>query len=160
MIEILVVVIIIPIITGIAISNFNKQTQEVILEKQAEAIIDALELTKRKSLATDLGLYAGACPNFGGYRITFTPASPYTGYSMNICCGGVCNSGVATYTIKTGLTVTISGPNPIQFKALDPGTTAAVNTVITVRNPVSISKCISITITPLGIISRGPKVSC
>ena len=160
LLELLVVIIIIPIMAGVSIAQFNRQTQEVKLDKQADQIIDVMELAKKKSLTGDLGQYAGACPNFSGYRVQFTPASPYSAFNLNICCAGVCNSGIATYTVETPLTVTISGPHPVQFTALSPGTTGAANTVITVRNPTVISKCIDITISPVGIITKGNKIAC
>lgn len=159
MVELLVVVIIIPIMVGISISQFNRQAQEVKLDQQADMIVDALELAKKKTVASDLGLYVGACPTFNGYIIQFTPSSPYTGFNMNICCAGVCTSGVANYAVQSTLTVTLSGPHPIQFVPLNPGTTGAANTIITVRNP-AISKCILVTVTPQGLINKGVKVAC
>jgi len=158
LLELLVVIAIIPIFIGLSLAQFNRKAEELKLDEQADEIANVFELSKRKAAARDIGTTV-SCGSFNGYEFSFDTAQNPPIFATNICCDGSCNDLVSSYPIDGSLEITVTGHQSIQFRYPELGSSNASDMVIVVKNP-KVSKCITIRITPVGIISASDREPC
>lgn len=162
LLEILLVIFIISVFSGLSLPYFNASTNTKKLDQEAKQLIDVIELAKAKSSASEAVI--PGCNIFRGYRVFFD--NPSTQYRLRACCTNsaapaqLCTTfrDIQTYQLQSGHSLTLSGsltpPNTyIHFPNLKLGTTLNSNAVIRVNN-VSINKCIRITVDRLGLVTE------
>lgn len=151
LIEIIIVVAIIILFSGLSLvyyNNFNEQTK---LKEEARKLVDVLELAKKKASSGDTPT---SCEGgFNGYRVDVNANS----YSLSSCCGGICNttSPVTTYNLPTSLT-TYAGTGYIQYSQLNLAINMTISSPIKIKNS-SLSNsanCLEINITSNGIVTN------
>lgn len=143
-IELLVVVTIIGILTGITVPFFNNFTAERKLSQEASKIGDVLELARKKASAGET-----TCSDFTGYQVAITSN---VAYNMALCCVSGCTT-VQSYQIPTDNNVIIdSGVGTISFKPLAQGATASPSTI---KFKSTINKCINVVVSESGTIDVG-----
>lgn len=164
LLEILLVVFIIAVFSGMALPYFNNSTNNKKLEQEAKRLIDVIELAKAKASAGESDI--PGCEIFRGYRILFD--NPPTQYRLRTCCSNFANPAILCsfsvdkfYKVQTGMSYTFSPnlatPNNfIHFSNIKHGTTLTSSGVIKITNA-SINKCIPITVDPLGLVTEGAK---
>lgn len=183
LIEIIVVIAIIAIISGIGLAYYNQFTEEKKLEAEVEKFVDVLNLARQKAIS---GQVDSACdlyiPNlslvppdppkaFGGYRVRFTDAAPISNpseiYQLRICCTNPCFvrspwnhvRDVSSYRLTSNIklkwhTSAIATFIPLYGKMDD-----NADRTVTFKN-ITLNKCIQVTINASGIISTAKDDSC
>lgn len=155
LIELLVVTAIILLFSGISLTRFNNYTQELKLKSEAKKLIDIVELAKKKAFSGDL---SGKTCNgvFNGYEVNIQADN----YSLNLRCTiAPTIQQIAIYNFSNSVIYAQSGIGLFRFKQLDTGLQYKVNEAsdpsspptIQIKNS-SISKCIDITISSVGIV--------
>jgi len=151
LIELIVVIGIISIFSGIFLARYNENASQLKLRNEAKKLVDVLELAKKKALSADL--FDKNCTNFTGYRVTIASGS----YSLFFGCVSV-YSTVQSYNLSSNMTV-VTGTGNYNFSPLMNNPSFISNT-IRLKNSV-ISKCLNISISPIGIIELNETlVSC
>ncbi len=139
LIEIISVVIIISILSGIGLANYYNYSQQVILKNEGYQLNSTLELIKKKTLLSDK---PESCNNFQGYQININNDN----YQWGILCPSF-------QLIKT---------NPLSYglNFLNNQTILFTPIKITFTNPITIqlkhnqlNKCLFINISENGIIN-------
>jgi prepilin-type N-terminal cleavage/methylation domain-containing protein len=160
LIEMMVVCGIMLAAMGLGITRYNDYAQKRRLNGQAKQLTDAMKLASVRALSGDAG---AACADFQGYQVALTTTGTYT---VKKCCEGACTSAqstsVATYTLPNGIALTAPAANTTYlFNKLDQTVSIApsANQTITLRNTL-ISRCISITIPPSGVVDIQNEVAC
>jgi len=140
-IELLVSVSIIILFSGIVLAYYNRQSAEKILSGDADALVDVLELAKKKATSGDVGNQLNC--DFKGYNLTFAAST----YSLNLLCA----SAVPISNYSLSKTVTFS-PLPVKITFLPlTGSNNSVQTVVITE--AASGKSITITVAN-GNISR------
>lgn len=147
LIELVVVISIIALMTGLSIATYNNFNLEQKLTTDAKKLVDTLDLARKRTLSADLA--QNTCDNFNGYSVTVAANAVTT----SICCSGSCTA-VNSYSFQQGIDAATTAS--FAFKALTANTTASA---IKLRNT-SLGKCIPINITANGIITESPKCTC
>lgn len=149
LIELLIVVTIILLLSGLSLAYYNQFNEQKKLEKETEKLVDVLELAKKKATSADIGGYS--CPVFSGYQVAVGASS----YSLRLCCSADCttNYSIQTYDFPTNISSTV---NNIQFKPLATGVVTAAS--IKIRSS-AINKCQQISVSLAGVIAT-TSVSC
>ncbi len=149
-IEILVVVSVIAVLSGLSLATYNNFTQQQNLDKEAKRLVDVLEIAKKKADAPDSAI---------------TCTGTFLGYSVNVLAGSYqvqyhCSSSdtslspAITYTFPSGFSAINTGI--VNFLLLTGG---ANNIFFTLRNS-NISRCINITVSNTGIIDISSQYGC
>lgn len=142
LIEIIIILGIISILSGIVIAKYNTYNQQLVLKNQAKKIADVIELTKKKAISADL--YQD-CSNFQGYQVVVNAST----FLLNFNCGGVYTT-VQNYLMTNNVTA-IVGTGNFNFLPLGTTTNLTINS-IRLKNS-KINQCIDISISPIGIIN-------
>jgi len=165
--ELVVVLGIISILSGISFSYYNKYSEGKKLESEAKNISNALSLASKKSSSGD----QGNCNNLVGYRVYLNLNNSQWNYIMQKCCGSdfLCSeelTDVTTYNLPDNISVVTPSTATILFKKLGEGAVIDSNesiqtTTITIKNNSIDSKnCINININKAGVIEVGSRVDC
>lgn len=147
-IELLVVVTVMLLFSGMSLASYNSFTNEKEIEQETQKLIDVLELTRQKALAAEK---TESCYVFDGYRIKFDSNNQY---NLELCCNGQCCDGTngcypsAKYESK--LNITTSPDNYVLFRPLNRG----ANDIIIEINSPKISKCGKISVNKAGLIEE------
>ncbi len=151
LIEILVVTTVIMIFSGMSLAYYNKLTADRDLQRSTEAVVNVLELAKKRAQAADL---FATCTTYTGYRLLYVST---TSYRLQFCCEVACGtpSDVQTYTLESGNTFTSNFSN-VRFVPLTGASSAASPSTIIISNS---SSCRRICISTSGAISQD-KVTC
>lgn len=163
LLEILLVVFIIAIFSGMSLPYFNSNTNLKKLDQEAKQLIDVIELAKAKASAGESNIVG--CTVFKGYQVVFD--NPATQYRLRACCATseaqVCDlpQDIQIYKVQPGITYTFSAnlnspTNYIHFSNLKLGTTLTSNALIGVTNA-NINKCIRVTVDKIGLVSESAK---
>ncbi len=165
LIELIVVVLIMAIVTGMTLAVFSNFTEDRKLTKEVEKLRDVLELAKKKATDSEI---VGDCKKFSGYRVSVGSSS----YTLNILCSPVpptlVSNLVQTFTIgqettgtSNSLLIQIPGVSDIDFKPLSEGTniTSGSETDFIFKNLI-INKCIWLRISSNGVINKDDEVTC
>jgi len=152
LIELLIVVTVIGLFSGLSIAYYNNFTNEKKLEAGADQVYNVLELAKKKTSSGDLS--GETCNNdvFDGYEVK--SSADGSSYSLSLCCDGSCNTLIQTYDLKDQI---VFDPTPlsIQFNTLTAPVTAQTFTI----KSSSLNKYIDIDINTAGLIEMGNKSS-
>jgi len=151
LIELLIVVSIIVIFSGLLLASYNNFTERKRLEAQGEKIIDILELAKKKSVSRDLSPNLN-CLEFEGYSVSFVSSS----YDLIFHCGAD-EINVKNYDLDKN--VTISAAEEVQFDP-DLGVTGESSSLSIVLENSIIGRCVSITIYLSGVVEKGIIYDC
>lgn len=145
-IELLIVITVISIISGLTLAYYNNQSDTYKLKAQANKIIDIFDLTRKRAITSEK---PENC-HLNNYSITFnTVAKTYTvtrsisNTDLNpLCCsdGATCDDFTKEYSIDNTLTITTS-TNQLQITPLN-GIVNPDNIMITLRK--SVGKCYDI----------------
>ena len=151
LIELIVVMGILSIFSGIFLAQYNENASQLKLKNEAKKLIDVLELAKKKALTADL--FDKNCTDFTGYRVIISSGS----YSLSFGCASV-YSVVQNYNLLTNITATV-GTGNYNFSPLMINPNFISNT-IRLKNS-AINKCVNISISPIGIVELNETlVSC
>ncbi|MFH1826959.1 MAG: prepilin-type N-terminal cleavage/methylation domain-containing protein [bacterium] len=165
--ELVVVIGIISILSGISFSYYNKYSEGKKLETEAKKMTDVLALASKKSSSGDLGDQTN-CSDFTGYQINILSENQYV---LQRCCGGelTCNAGqltpVATYNLPNNIIIK-SSPSNMLFKKLGNETIidsdpSLSSTIIKMQNKsLSTKNCIDINMNKVGVIEIETRTDC
>lgn len=142
LIELIVVIGILSLFTGIFIARYNENTGQLRLRSEAKKLVDVLELAKKKALTADL--FDKNCTDFRGYRVIVGSGN----YSLSFNCGGVYTE-VQNYNLTLNNSIIAGTGNydftPMMVNPIFPAT------VILVKNSL-INKSIKVNISSIGVI--------
>lgn len=135
-IELLVVITIIILFTGISLAYYNNFSSQNALKSEANKMIDVFEFAKKNS-SSALSNNASPTPTpfcssgFTGYRIDVAANS----YTLSVCCSASCPlvPAIQTYNLPTNISV-YSGTGYIQFKQLTGGVSSNIAWPIKLKN--------------------------
>lgn len=119
LIELLIVVTIIFIFSGLSLAYYNNFTQEQLLKNEAKKFVDVLEITRKKTATGDLSnISKEMCSDFNGYKEEINNQN----YTLYICCNNDCSSKILikNYFLSNGLKFE-STPLSFQFLPLSAG---------------------------------------
>ena len=150
LIELIVVIAIMAIMTGIGLAYFNKFNEEKKISGEVSRLVDVLHLARSKSMAGDLSPMP-ACTDFSGYQVEIIQ----TAYSFVFCCGD-CTGGNKIPLQSHTLYSTVLADNT--YSLLFKPSTGVVNTGLTSEKTItftdtSISKSATVTVQNSGLIS-------
>lgn len=146
LIEIIVVLAIMGLMTGLVLSRYNDFTQTKLLSNNVRRAIDILELAKKKANSGDA---SASCTQFNGYKFLI---SSTTRFSLNKNCESNVDTLIQIYNLDGGLQFKNGANESVLFRVLSRG--AAISTganpyIITIKNTaVSPAKCSDITVIP------------
>jgi prepilin-type N-terminal cleavage/methylation domain-containing protein len=150
LIELIIAISIITLFSAMSLSVYNQYTSQQQLIKQQNNLINLLELSRKKATSSDLNNYS--CPvntDFTGYQINITSNS----LTMFICCGSGNNCSnryqITQYSIESPITIT-NGIGNFRFK--NSGQTNLTSPLTITLKQNSLSKCLNIYISPMGLI--------
>lgn len=147
LIEILIVLSIIVLFSGLSLAYFRGFDEQKKLDAEAKQLIDVLNLAQKKSTAADLSPNLN-CSDFQGYRVNIQTT---TSYALEFNCTGS-YSTVQSYALRSGMTLSGIGTN-ILFKPLSAGTNLS-NSITTTITSSTTGKCIKIQINPVGTVEE------
>src|SRR4030067_2551179 len=143
LIEILVVITIVILVTGMTIAAFSNYNQESQLKKETQRLVDVLNLGRGKAQTSDINFACSGSDEFGGYRVALLDINLYD-YAFSQCCRdtsskviSVCDSPMQTYKLPKHIALTADS-NAVDFYPLSEG---AKQVTITLKNS-SINKCL------------------
>lgn len=158
LIEIMVVVSIILIFTGMSLVYYNVFTQERLLNTETDKLVSVLEIAKKNSTSASEAASAN-CPStyqFRGNAITFTSTKTYT---ISNCCAALetdatsCPDTVNTYKMKDPVNISNS-PSTISFDKLY-GTATAMSIIVRLGTGTTNStKCYTVTVSSVGVVTK------
>ena len=156
LIELLIVVTVIGLFSGLSIAYYNNFTNEKKLEAGADQVYNVLELAKKKTSSGDLSNQTcDPFPDpflFDGYEVK--SSADGSSYSLFFCCEGTCETLIKTYDLENPITFDPASLS-IQFKVL----TAPVTEQTFIIKSSSLNKYIDIDINTAGLIEMGNKSS-
>lgn len=136
---------------GFSLPQYNNYANHSKLKSDAKKLVDVLELSKKKALSSDL--FDKNCADFTGYRTSVSESV----YSLKFCCASTCST-VQDYSLTNNDTI-ILGTGEYIFSPLMNNPVFAADT-IELKNSL-INKCVSISISPIGIIELNETlISC
>lgn len=143
LIELIISIGIIMVFSGIALPRYNNYNNELKLKKEVKKLVSTIVLAKKKALTSDL--YDQNCTEFEGYRITVGTYS----YILNFLCGGM-EQEVQEYTLDSNVIIS-NGTGNLDFPPIGANVNIPIGNIRLKSD--SISKCIDISITSIGIVS-------
>ncbi len=143
LIELIISIGIIMVFSGMALPRYNNYNNELKLKKEVKRLVSVIELAKKKALTSDL--YDQNCSEFQGYRVAVGTYS----FSLNFLCAGM-EQEIQEHVLDSNIIIS-SGTGNIDFPPIGANVNIPIGT-IRLRND-SISKCIDISITSIGIVS-------
>jgi Tfp pilus assembly protein FimT len=112
LIEIIIILGILLISTGISLSFYNRFNQETDLEVEVNKITDLINLAKKKSMSYDISLAGEDC-QFSGFQIFFPSNNQY---QLQLCCRSDCLENVNLNSFKLKLNIILMNyPSAITF---------------------------------------------
>src|SRR3989338_3198476 len=84
LIEILVVLTIVILLTGVSIAAFSNYNQESQLNKEVQRLVDVLNLARGKAQNSDINYTCSGSDEFGGYRVALLDFN--YDYAFSQCC--------------------------------------------------------------------------
>lgn len=164
LIELLVVITIIFIMTGMSIAAYNKFTQYQKLDTATKKVDDIIELTRKKAISSDLGIFNFAtCSDFRGYRVTIGGNN----ISFFINCNGTYTSVAPPFIMETNINFpNCAGSCTVDYKPLTAEVTLspagfASSRYIRIRNSaLGATECNTLTISGSGIVTITNKTVC
>lgn len=156
LIEILLVMAIIGAIVAVSVPLANRSGRENTLKGDAQKLTEVLSLAQNKATSSQR-IVTCSDVTTSGYQVTINSASSY---SLDLCCNDSCTP-LQTYT--TSADVVFTAPTtPTEYLFRPQGAVTLPSTLypITLRSQ-GIAKCLSITISPIGLISiASQSVTC
>ena len=161
LIEIIIVITILVLFSGLSIASYNNYTEQQKLETDTKKIVDVLELTRKKANTNDASLCAGDefidLTRVHGFTFS-TPTS--SSYKFVPNCGPQLTPTPIFYSTKIlnnfwgdfTNTVTFSSGNIITFNT-------GADFCLILKNSV-INSCRYIKVTNSGVISNGKSTNC
>ena len=160
LIEILVVLTIVILLTGVSIAAFSNYNQESQLNKEVQRLVDVLNLARGKAQTSDINFACSGSDEFGGYRVALLGMGYDFAFSQ--CCRDTsskditnCASFIQTYKLPENIRLTANSDS-VDFYPLSEGAKPAT---ITLENS-SVNKCLDVFILETGVISVGELYSC
>ncbi len=168
-IELLVVISIVILFSGLSIGYYNSFTQKQNLERGQQLLLNTLELAQKKASVGDLTPDI-SCQNFVGYRVNFPDT---VSFNLQFCCnedsllpddGSCSNITGASYQLPQNLILSgvITYPYAVRFKQNGQGVSMQNVVVgkIVLKNSVT-SQCLGINISDFGVTTPDTAViSC
>lgn len=114
LIELIIVVVIIALFSGLLLANYNNFAQEKKLETEANKLVAVLELAKKKANAGDRTAVIGSClGDLTGYRVRLDNVSRGSSkYTLRmICSENPTNPPLATYILPTDFEISKTDPS-------------------------------------------------
>ncbi|MBI4225908.1 prepilin-type N-terminal cleavage/methylation domain-containing protein [Candidatus Roizmanbacteria bacterium] len=163
LIEILIVISIVALLTGLSLASYNNFTQQKNLEREAHKLSDVLSLAKIKAQTGDVAINITCSPpdfEFGGYMVTVNAME----YNFSQCCREVvsktiasCGPQIQNYDLPANIAASfLSGSSPVYFYPLASG---ASESTIRLKNT-TVNKCVNLSVTSIGVISIGDVSAC
>lgn len=160
LIEVLVVCGILLAAYGVVSAQYNTYTQQRKLRDEAKKITSTLNLAGQRAAAGDSG---SSCDDYRGFSVTVATTGTYT---TRRCCESACSSSQSIIQSQETLPLGLSFLAPATatsylFKSLTREVTVspAGNQTITLRNAL-IGRCISLVVSPSGVITQQAETSC
>jgi len=146
LIELIVVISIIILMSGLALAYYNNFTEQQKLNAEADKIITVLELAKKKAFVSDLQNVD--CQEFSGYLVSFSANS----YSMKLICTPDCGSSCSrTFSLSSAnMSLTVA---TLTFKPMYSGVVPAAGINVTLTDSI-LNKCKKINVSSMGIVSK------
>ncbi len=153
LIEIIIIIGILLISTGISLSFYNRFNQETDLEVEVNKITDLINLAKKKSMSYDISQANEDC-QFSGFQIFFPSNNQY---QLQLCCRNDCleNINLNSFRLKLNL-ILINYPPAIIFYPTS-GETDKDYSIIVKHN--LLNKCKQININKKGVVNIN-NISC
>lgn len=168
LVELIIVFAIVGIFSALTLSYYNSFSEDYKLENEAKQLENVLALAQKKASSGDDSSTLPACPvvpfptpQLAGYRITVINNSTYT--LQRVCgSGAVTPAPLQQFIIPTNVPVRLTTPAAgpaITFQTLASGVSPAAGTTFRLRNSIN-SKCIDVTVSALGNVTKGSIFSC
>ncbi|MEX1052550.1 MAG: prepilin-type N-terminal cleavage/methylation domain-containing protein [Patescibacteria group bacterium] len=165
--EVIIVVGIIAILSGISFAYYNNYSEAKNLESEAKSIANTLSLASKKTSSGD----QINCTNFIGHRIFFQLSGNQWNYYMQKCCGSnlTCDeelSDLSSHSLPTNISITSAAVNTILFKKLGSGVVINSNeaiqdaTITLQNNSLNSKDCIDLSINKAGVVEIGERYDC
>ena len=162
-VEILVVIGIIVLLTGLSLASYNRLIQEKNLEKEINRLIDVLSLAKSKAQSGDVNtdcstIFPLDTLEFGGYRVEINTAN----YSFRQSCRDINTkvlSAFGSIIQSYDFPLVVSNTSALSTVDFYPLSGGATNTTLTIKNS-SINECLDLTISETGVITAGDTNPC
>ena len=166
LVELIVVISIMSIFGGVGFTVYTRNIQTKELDRQVDAFVNVLSLTRNKAISRDITPNA-ACTRFDRYDVLVWQTSSPPQYRVRFVCTTPASSldVGSTYSMSPNMTVTglPASPSDIQFHHPYGCTTDACNavtpTTIVIRNT-SNARCKDVIINRLGSITVGDQYGC
>lgn len=174
LIELLIVIGIILIFSGITLASYNTYTQEQKLETSARKILDVIDLARKKISAGDVS--AGCTGNLLSYEIKKLPDD--VTFEMRIICADS-NNFIQSYVLSSDHSVQFESMNIVGSNSIDSVRFLAVTSGVEVQNNLGeytvmpsnetveillknriISKCYSIVLNSAGVVTTSQITTC
>lgn len=158
LIEIIVVVAITLILTGISLAYYNQYSEQKKLETEAEKFVDVLNLARNKAISGEenpCSVYAGPNKAFGGHRVRYADGDKYL---LRICCTTLCTESGAiqtlnTYNFPTNISLKPDSYANVWFIPLYGSLSdKTITHTVLIKSSVITNKCYQITIEPSGLV--------
>lgn len=143
LIELIISIGIIMVFSGMALPRYNNYNNELKLKKEVKRLISVIELAKKKALTSDL--YDQNCSEFQGYRVAVGTYS----FSLNFLCSGM-EQEIQEYILDSNVIIS-NGTGNLDFPPIGANVNIPIGTIRLKSD--SISKCIDVSITSIGIVS-------
>lgn len=155
LIELLVVISIMIIFIGSTLAQYNTYTEQTKLKNEGRKLVDVLELAKKKASSGDLNKLT-CNGGFKGYEVKIQTNT----YFLNLRCAlAPTTQLIATYNFPNSNISIQSGTGLFRLKQLTAGLEYKVNESSVPINPPTIqlknsviNKCVTISISPIGIV--------
>lgn len=158
LIELIVVITIITIISGTGYSVYTRNIQSKELDKQVDAFVNVLTLTRQRAISRDTS-HGSTCTNFVGYQVRYVSDPTNVRYNQYrqryVCSGSPTYTGQATWNSMGNIEFEIpSGDYTLTFYppygCTDPSCTSGDQEIV-FRNPAT-DTCKSVVVNQLGNI--------
>ncbi len=153
LLELLIVVMIILIFSGLLLAQYNSSNEQIKLKTEVQKLSGMLELARKKTLAHNT--ISSCIGNFNGYQISLSANQ----YALSYCCANDCNySSIHTTTFPSTIRIMsplVPNPYLIQFIPSFQGTTLGSDITVQIKNTAipSTNKCIQLSISKIGIVT-------
>lgn len=152
LLELLIVVMIILIFSGLLLAQYNSFNEQIKLKTEVQKLSGMLELARKKTVARNI---PNTCVGgFNGYEVYIRS----NGYDFSLCCAGICNRSPSLQSVNFApniTTVFATLPYPIQFIPSFQGTTLGSDITVNIKNTAIpwINKCLQLSISKIGIVT-------
>lgn len=159
--EMIIVVALIAIITGISFSYYGKYAEGKKLEGEAKKLANTISLALKNSSSSN----QESCNNFIGFKINF---ETLTKWALQRCCNtAVSCTAVAEFNLENNIEIESTIPSnltSILFNKLGTGLlfspTGTQATIILKNNALESKNCINLNINQAGVFNIEERVDC